>query len=246
MALINLERTDDVFTLTMNAGENRWNTALVDELSAALDEVEQSEGAVALVTTGASEKFYSNGLDLDWRKSPKDHPEAGDPNAFFFMEFMARMITLPVPTIAAVNGHAFGAGFMFALCHDYRIMREDRGFICANEIQLGMIIPLPELSLFRHKLPAHVFYESIQLARRWGGIHARDAGVVNDVASQDELLPKAVAKGQELAPLAVNRKQFGIQKENVFGENSILNDTNGAAFHLRNKTHYSSKPKPAV
>ena len=238
MALVKLDKTGKVFTLTMDAGENRWNTALVDELMAALDEVEQSKGAAALVTTGASEKFYSNGLDLDWRNSPADHPEAGDPDSFLFMEFMARMITLPVPTIAAVNGHAFGAGFMFALCHDYRIMRQDRGYMCANEIQLGMIIPAAELSLFRHKLPAHVFYESVQLARRWGGPHARDAGVVNDVATMDELLPKAVAKAEELAPLAENRKQFGIQKENIFGENSILNDTHGAAYHLRTKARY--------
>jgi len=238
MALIDLQKTGNVFTLTMDAGENRWNTALVDELMNALDEVEQSTGAAALVTTGASEKFYSNGLDLDWRRSPADYPEAGDPDAFLFMEFMARMITLPVPTIAAVNGHAFGAGFMFALCHDYRIMREDRGYMCANEVQLGMIIPAAELSLFRHKLPAHVFYESVQLARRWGGPHARDAGVANDIASMDELLTKAVAKAEELAPLAENRKQFAIQKENIFGENSILNDTNGAAFHLRTKARY--------
>ncbi|MDG1206689.1 MAG: enoyl-CoA hydratase/isomerase family protein [Pseudomonadales bacterium] len=238
MSLVKLEKTGNVFTLTMDAGENRWNTALVDELIAALDEVEQNKGATALVTTGASEKFYSNGLDLDWRNSPDNFPEAGDPDSFHFMEFMARMITLSVPTIAAVNGHAFGAGFMFALCHDYRIMREDRGYMCANEIQLGMIIPAAELSLFRHKLPAHVFYESVQLARRWGGPHARDAGVVNDVASMDELLKKAVAKGEELAPLAENRKQFAIQKENIFGENSILNDTNGAAFHLRTKARY--------
>ena len=238
MALVDLQKTGDVFTLTMDAGENRWNTTLVDELSRALDEVEQSAGAAALVTTGASPKFYSNGLDLDWRNAPADHPEAGDPNAFFFMEFMARMITLPVPTIAAVNGHAFGAGFMFALCHDYRIMREDRGYMCANEIQLGMVIPAAELSLFRHKLPAHVFYESVQLARRWGGPHAVEAGVANDMASMDTLLQKAQTKASELAPLAENRKQFAIQKEKIFGENSILNDTNGAAYHLRTKARY--------
>ena len=238
MALVELKKTGNVFTLTMDAGENRWNTALVDGLMDALDEVEQCSGAAALVTTGASPKFYSNGLDLDWRNSPADHPEGGDPNAFLFMEFMSRMITLPVPTIAAVNGHAFGAGFMFALCHDYRIMRQDRGYMCANEIQLGMVIPAAELSLFRHKLPAPVFYESVQLARRWGGPHAVEAGIAQDMASMDELLQKAVAKGEELAPLAENRKQFGIQKEKIFGEDSILNDTNGAAFHLRTKARY--------
>ena len=238
MGRVMLDKSGDVFVLTMDAGENRWNTALVDDLNEALDEVERSTGAAALVTTGASEKFYSNGLDLDWRKAPESHADAGDPNAFFFMEFMSRVITLPVPTIAAVNGHAFGAGFMFALCHDYRIMRQDRGYMCANEIELGMVIPAPELSLFRHKLPAHVFYESVQLARRWGGADALEAGVVNETASSDALLTRAITKAQELAPLALNRKQFGVQKENIFGAASILNDTNGAAFHLRNKKLY--------
>ncbi len=239
MSRVTLDESGDVFVLTMDAGENRWNTALVDDLTLALDEVERSSGAAALVTTGASEKLYSNGLDLDWRNAPESHVDAGDPNAFYFMEFMSRMITLPVPTIAAVNGHAFGAGFMFALCHDYRIKRQDRGYLCANEIQLGMVIPGPELSLFRHKLPAHVFYESVQLARRWGGPDALEAGVVNEIASSDTLLAHAVRKAEELAPLAVNRKQFGVQKENIFGSRSILNDTNGAAFHLRNKKLYA-------
>ena len=67
-----------------------------------------------------------------------------------FMALMGRLITFPMPTVCAMNGHAFGAGFMMALCHDVRIMRRDRGFICANEIQLGMVIPSPELALFRH------------------------------------------------------------------------------------------------
>ena len=40
MTRVKLEKTGNVFTLTMDAGENRWNTALVDELMAALDEVE--------------------------------------------------------------------------------------------------------------------------------------------------------------------------------------------------------------
>ena len=239
MGRVMLEKSGDVFVLTMDAGENRWNTAMVDDLTQALDEVERSVGAAALVTTGASQKFYSNGLDLDWRAAPEKHADAGDPAEFLFMEFMSRMITLPVPTVAAINGHVFGAGFMFALCHDYRIMRQDRGYMCANEIQLGMIIPGPELSLFRHKLPAHVFYESVQLARRWGGADALNAGIVNEIASSDMLRAQAVTKAQELAPLAVNRKQFGIQKENIFGADSILNDTNGAAFHLRNKALYA-------
>ena len=85
------------------------------------------------------------------------------------------------------RGHAFGAGFMFALCHDVRLMRADRGFVCANEMQLGMRIPVPELALFKHKLSANVFFETVQLAKRWAGPMAEQAGIVHGIASLEEL-----------------------------------------------------------
>ena len=58
--MIDLSRDGDVFTLTMDAGENRWNTAFVRDFAKALDEVEASTGPAALVTTSSSGKFFSN------------------------------------------------------------------------------------------------------------------------------------------------------------------------------------------
>ena len=148
--MIELEKKESIYFLTMDAGENRWNTTFVREFSKALDEVEKDDGPGALITTSSDPKFFSNGLDLDWIQSPSDFPKRGDREIFGeeFMYLMGRIITLPIPTICAINGHAFGAGFMLALSHDVRIMREDRGFLCANEIQLGLKIPRPELALF--------------------------------------------------------------------------------------------------
>jgi Delta3-Delta2-enoyl-CoA isomerase len=239
--MIDLTRSGDVFTLTMNAGENRWNTTFVRAFAAVLDEVEASRGAAALVTASASEKFFSNGLDLDWVRDPSAHPEAGErgPFADEFMKLMARVITFPMPTIAAVSGHAFGAGFMLALCHDVRYMRADRGFLCANEMQLGMAIPEPELALFRHKLPLNVYFETVQLARRWTGSDALAAGIVQATAGVDELLTAAQHKAAELAPLGANRALYGGQKERLFGENAVLGSPHGAAYMLRNLDRYS-------
>lgn len=234
--MIDLERQSEVFVLTMNAGENRWNTAFVRAFAAVLDEVESSSGAAALVTTSASEKFFSNGLDLAWIGDPGAHPQGGDSSVFAdeFMKLMARVITFPMPTLCAVNGHAFGAGFMLALCHDLRWMRSDRGFICANEMQLGMAIPEPELALFRHKLPLNTYFETVQLARRWTGPDALAAGVVQGLANVDELLPTAIRRAQELAPLGARRELFRGQKEKIFGENAVNNGPHGAAYMLRN------------
>jgi enoyl-CoA hydratase/carnithine racemase len=238
--MLDLSRDGDVFTLTMAAGENRWNTTFVRAFADVLDEVEASTGAAALVTTSASEKFYSNGLDLDWVRDPAAHPGAGDrgPFADEFMKLMARLITFPVPTIAAINGHAFGAGFMFALCHDARHMRADRGFVCANEMQLGLEIPTPELALFRHKLPLDVFYETVQLARRWTGPDALAKGVVQAIAPAEALLAQARRKAAELAPLGSNRALYRGQKERLFGEYAVLNGPHGAAYMLHNLDRY--------
>ena len=238
--MIQLDRTGDVFTLTMDAGENRWNTTFVRHLAAALDEVEASTGPAALVTLSANEKFFSNGLDLAWVADPDAYPEAGDRIAFGeeFMALMGRIITFPMPTVAAVNGHAFGAGFMSALCHDVRFMRADRGFVCANEMQLGMRIPNPELALFRHKLPMNVYFETVQLARRWAGSDALQAGIVQAITPLEELREAAVARAAELAPLAANRDNYGGQKEALFGENAVLNGPHGPAYMLKNAADF--------
>jgi Delta3-Delta2-enoyl-CoA isomerase len=237
--MIELDRQGDVFVLTMNDGENRWNTTFVRALAKALDDVEASSGPAALVTRSSSEKFFSNGLDLDWVSSTGDHP-GGDRSVFGaeFMALMGRIMTLPIPTVAAVGGHAFGAGFMTALCHDVRVMRVDRGFLCANEMQLGMTIPAPELALFRHKLPANVFFETVQLARRWSGPDALAAGIVSAATSADELIDVAVAKATALAPLGANRAAFGGQKEAMFGEDAALNHPHGAAHMLKHASSF--------
>jgi len=45
-------------------------------------------------------------------------------------------------TVALINGHAYASGLFFALCHDYRLMKEDYGFLCVSEINLGMTLPV--------------------------------------------------------------------------------------------------------
>ena len=238
--MINLTKQDDVFVLTMDEGENRWNTTFVRAYAAALDEVEASEGPAALVTASGTEKFFSNGLDLDWRMSDDpDHP-GGDREAFApeFMTLMGRIITLPVPTVAAVNGHAFGAGFMCALCHDLRFQRADRGFMCANEVDIGMVIPNPELALFRHKMSASAYVETVLQAKRWSGPLALEAGITQQIEPLENLLPAAIQRAQELARLGANRKVYNAMKEAMYGTNAALNTPHGAAHMLKNSADF--------
>ncbi|MEM7276102.1 MAG: enoyl-CoA hydratase-related protein [Actinomycetota bacterium] len=243
--MIELEQQGDVFVLTMVDAENRWNTTFTRAFAAALDEVEASTGAAALVTASADPKFFSNGLDLDWIQADGDHP-GGDRAAFGaeYMALLGRLILLPMPTVAAIGGHAFGAGFMVALAHDIRIAREDRGFLCANELQIGLTIPEPEIALFRHKLPAPAFHETVMLAKRWTGTAAMDAGFVEAVHPAADVVPQAVARAAEVAPLATNREAYGWQKRALYGQDAVLNGPHGAGHLLLNARDHLSPDRP--
>ena len=159
------------------------------------------------------------------------------------MKLAARMITFPMPTVCAVNGHAFGAGFMWALCHDQRIMREDRGLLCANEVEIGMAIPEPELALFHHKMPQNIFYETVQLARRWTGEAAYEAGIVQLLAEEGEVTEAALKNARELSKLAKRRDVFGWMKEHIWGENAAIKGPHGPAHMLRNMHDYAEGPQ---
>lgn len=62
-----------------------------------------------------------------------------------------------MPTIALLNGHAFAGALMLAMMHDYRIMNPHRGFVCLNEVELGVPLRPPMSSIFRSKVSAPVY-----------------------------------------------------------------------------------------
>jgi enoyl-CoA hydratase/carnithine racemase len=236
--MIELDYRDDVAILTLNAGDNRWNTHFVREFNTRLDELLERDTVCAMVTRSADAKFFSFGLDVDWRRGEGDGT-GGDKSAFGpeFMVLMGRLITFPIPTVCAVNGHGFGAGFMSALSHDVRVMRADRGYLCANEIQIGMAIPDAELALFRHKMSGSAFFDTVQLARRWTGPEAMAAGFVAATAPVEELGELALECARQLAPLGANRALYGESKERIFGKSPSINGDDGAAHLLRHAYH---------
>ena len=163
-------RGDGVFVLSLLAGaanpENRWTTQFAIAVHNAFDAVEaqlakeeeeEKQGAKkkphALLTLSESPKFFSNGIPLEWLTSRPPAAEIAEWNALVMPAF-ARPLLLPIPTVCAVQGHAFGAGFMFALAHDALLQRTGRkgGFMCAPEVAIGVDIPGPELALFAHQV----------------------------------------------------------------------------------------------
>ncbi|MFQ6393198.1 enoyl-CoA hydratase-related protein [Nocardia sp. KC 131] len=195
-----LSREGDVFVVYLgNEGqtdsENRFHPDWINEFHGLLDEVEASEGPAALVTT-ATGKFYSNGLDTDWLFANLDkmHGYLDRVHSLY-----TRLLAFPMPTVAAINGHAFGAGAMLATSHDFRVMREDRGFYCLPEVHLGMPFTVGMNALLTERLSNQVALEAMTTAHRYGADQAIAAGIVDDKADAEALLGAAVARASILA-----------------------------------------------
>ena len=184
-----LRRHDDVFILDIGETENRFHPDWLAELEVALDEVAGADGPRALVTT-ASGRFFSNGLDLDWLETHAD--QYGDYLGRVHA-LLARVLALPVITVAALPGHAFAAGAMLSLAHDFRVMRSDRGFWCLPEVDIEIPFTRAMSSLIRTRLPPQTAHEAMTTGRRYGGLDASAAGIVHHAVPEDAVLPTALA-----------------------------------------------------
>ena len=191
-----LEREGAVFVLRWDDGENRFRDESIRSWNAALDEIEGTDGPKALVTTGAG-KFYSNGLDLEW--ALRERKESFPGYVLEVLALLGRVLTFPCVTVAACNGHAFGAGAQLLVAHDYRLMRAERGFFCMPEIDMKVFLHPGMTALLAARLPAQTVHEVIATGRRYGGGDARAAGIVEEALPEAALLPRALELAGSLA-----------------------------------------------
>merc|ERR1719217_1260664 len=102
---------------------------------------------------------------------------------------------------------------MLAFYHDYRFQREDRGWMCVNEIELGMRVNPPRLQLIRHGCGSEdAFFETVVGAKRWTGKEALAAGLVTGAYSAEELEEKAFERAAEKAGMRIARNNYGFYK----------------------------------
>jgi enoyl-CoA hydratase/carnithine racemase len=193
-----LTRTGDVFVLDLGDTENRFHPDWLVEVNKALDQVAGTPGPCALVTT-ATGKFWSNGLDLEWVSR---HPDQFGAYALTAQEVFARVLELPVPTVAALQGHTFAAGAMLALAHDFRVMRADRGFFCLPEVDIKIPFSIGMAALVQSRLTPQVAHEVMTTGRRYGGVEALTAGLVDATAADGEVLALAIERAAGLAAKA--------------------------------------------
>jgi enoyl-CoA hydratase/carnithine racemase len=168
--------------------ENLIDSELLASLNEALDRIEAS-GAAGLVTTGHG-KFYSNGFDLDHIGKLGERAGAFLTDA---VRLLGRVVTLPFPTVAAINGHAFGIGAMLALAHDRRFMRQDRGWLCLPEVALGLRLHPLMNALVATRLGDQTALEALITGRRFDAAAALAGGWIEAAVPEEELVNRAVA-----------------------------------------------------
>lgn len=190
-----LSRQDDVFLLHLGDDENRFTPTWIAELNGLLDEVEAAPAPRALVTT-AGGKIWSNGLDLEWVGANLDAMPAfiGD-----MQLLLARVLTLGVPTVAALQGHCFAGGAMLAVAHDARVMRADRGYFCVPEVDIKMPFTVAMSELLQARWSKHTAHEAMTTGRRYDAAAALAADIVDATAPLESVVPEAIARAAALA-----------------------------------------------
>jgi enoyl-CoA hydratase len=212
------EKKDNIGVLTVNRPDklNALSNELTEELQHLLDEIEKDVDLRVVVITGAGDKAFVAGADIN-ELVERDALKGRDVSRFRQALF-ARIENLPVPVIAAVNGYALGGGLELALACNIRIASEKAQF-GAPEVKLG-IIPGDGGT---QRLPRLVgLGRAMELVLTGDFIDAQEAhriGLVNRVVSPDELMESVMTLAKKIAsrpPLAVkyakeavNRSQEG-------------------------------------
>lgn len=122
---IRVETRDGIRTITIDRPEklNALNTAVQDELAASVAEAEGDASLRCVILTGAGEKAFIAGADIG--ELAKLTPVAGREHARRGQSLLDRLERLPVPTIAAINGYAYGGGLELALACTLRVASEN-------------------------------------------------------------------------------------------------------------------------
>jgi enoyl-CoA hydratase len=185
MSLIILERSEGVATLTLNnpAERNTMTAELVSDIKQAMDEIEADQTIGAIIVTGAAPAFCA-GANLG------NLAEADGESLSRIYEGFLRIARTPLPTIAAVNGAAVGAGMNLALCCDVRIAAH-RAKFDTRFLQIGLHPGGGHTWMFRNIAGPQATMAAVVFGEILDGHEAQRVGLVYKCVPDDELMPTA-------------------------------------------------------
>lgn len=189
---------DRVADIVLDDGKvNAMALPFFDALNAALDRAED-ERPGAVVISGRPGMF-SAGLNL--KLLPTLPPDELAKTMLAFGRVMLRVFTFPVPTVAAVSGHAIAGGAMLAFACDLRVAADGPFRLHLNEVAIGLVLPTWAIMLAQSAVPTRWHTEAILHARAYAPREALERGILDAVAAPERLLDDAHALAASLASL---------------------------------------------
>jgi enoyl-CoA hydratase len=170
---------------------NAMGPAFFDDLNAALDRAER-EKPEALVLAGR-EGFFSPGLNV--KLLPTLAADELTRTLQSFGHTLLRVWTCPVPTVAAVTGHAVAGGLFLALACDRRVIARGAYRLHANEHAIGLPLPSWAQAITQSVVAGPTYVQLMLHARAFGVDEALDLGLVDEVVDAG----MAIARAREVA-----------------------------------------------
>jgi enoyl-CoA hydratase/carnithine racemase len=194
--LVECKHQDKYTLIQMDDGKaNALGFEMLAQLDSALDQAEEA-GKVAIIC-GRPGKF-SAGFDLGVMG------EGGDGMLKLLRSgstISRRLLAFPTPVILAVSGHAIAMGALLTLSADYRIGVHGTYKIGLNEVAIGMTLPYFGIELARERLARTHFASAVTMAKLYDSVGAVEAGFLDEVVSEEDLVERAIAKAEQLAEL---------------------------------------------
>ncbi|MCV6593564.1 MAG: enoyl-CoA hydratase/isomerase family protein [Silicimonas sp.] len=168
MSIVTYHADDKIGVITLNNGANLQDLAFGEAMLAALDQAEADRAIKAIVITSSDEKNFSQGVHLNWLMAAIQEGRRDDVRAFMYTmnKVFARLLTIPIPVIAAITGHAFGNGAILACACDFRVMRSDRGYFCFPEVDISIPFLPSMIEFVKLAVPYQRFNELKLTGRR--------------------------------------------------------------------------------
>lgn len=182
----------------------------VELLQALIDALDAAANASAIVLTGTG-SIFSAGVDL-FRLTKEGAPYV---ERFFplLRDAFVKLFELPVPVVAAVNGHAIAGGCVLTCACDYRIMADGNGRIGVAELLVG--VPFPEIALRIMQYAVPNVAPLVMTGRTVLPQEARTVGLVDEVVDAAALMERAHTMAQQFA--AIPRESFRLTKQYLRG-----------------------------
>lgn len=194
-----LTYSDSVATLTLNRVEamNALNMNLKLELATAIREVSNNPEVRALVITGNG-KAFSAGGDISEMALNTSPAVSRTRLQSLLADIFIPLAQMEKPTIAAINGHAHGAGLSLALACDVIVASESSMMSCAFS-KIGLLPDCGSMYFLPRRVPMNIAKELIFSGRRFNAAQALEMGLVNQVVPHEELSSSAHALAREFA-----------------------------------------------